>query len=137
MPFTSLASLAIRLASESNPRLAIPTNGVPSTLGHVEQALAALDGDSRGLAGSVGHAEHAREVVAAAAGDERERRVSRALERAGERAQQPVAAERGHGLALGGRARGLLAACSTLRVVTVRWAAPRRSSVGDARPGAP
>ena len=92
-PFTSLASLAIRLASESNPKLATPMYGVALDVRHVDEALLALDSEPRRLAGVGRDAQHAGEVVAAAAGDDGQRAV-RALERAGEGAQQPVAAER-------------------------------------------
>ena len=118
----------MRLASESKPKLAMPRYGVPSTLA-TSISRSSPSTASRAACGGVARdAEHAGEVVAAPAGDQRDRGAG-ALERAGERAQQAVAADRGDRLARPRGARAASsAACSMLRVVTVRWGAPRRSS---------
>ena len=77
-------------------------------VGDVDQPLGALHRElGRGSVGSVGIPSTRARSLPRPQGITA-RAAASALERAGERPQQPVAAERGHGLALGGGACGLL-----------------------------
>ena len=91
LPRTTLASFARRLASESNPKLAMPRYGSPST---VATSISRSCPSTATRAASVGvgrDAEDAAEVVAAPAGDDRQRASRPANVR--ERPQEPVAPE--------------------------------------------
>ena len=103
----SFASLAIRFASESKPKLAIPMNGVPSTFATSSRRSSPSTATRAASAGSVGTPSTRAQIVAPSARDQCQGAVG-ALERARERPQQAVAAECRHGLAGSGRASGLL-----------------------------
>ena len=88
-------------------------------VGDVDQPLIALGSDAGRLGGDHRHPEYASEVIAAPAGDERERRLA-AAQRGGERPQQPVAPMATTVSAWSAARAASCSACSMLRVVTVR-----------------
>ena len=76
-PRRSRVSLAIRLASESKPKLAMPTNVRAVDLADVERRARAARRATSQRRGRVGRdPEHAREVVAAPAGQDRQQRAA-------------------------------------------------------------
>ena len=108
-------SLASRLASESNPIEAMPRKRLPLTSPtSISRSVARRQHLDR-LRGLVGDAEHPREVVAAAAGEDPHRRLA-ARQRAADLADQPVAAHHHRHLAGVGGAQGLLDT-----VLEARW----------------
>ena len=117
LPRTTRVSLAIWLTTESKPQLAMPAKVSLAGLAEVESAL-----DAGGEDRARGHRlarnpEHAAQVVAPAAGQHADDAVG-VLDRAGDRADQPIAPKRDRHLAVpDGFHRELASVLEALRVL--------------------
>ena len=131
--------MAIRLASESKPQLAMPMNVRPPTSPR-SSARDRAGGEHRARRHRLERdPEHAGEVVAAAAGEHAEHAVG-VPERAGDRADQPSPPNATAISPAAAAARASSRACSRLRVRSTWCSSPSRlsaaSTAGSARAGA-
>ena len=129
-PSRAGASLAIRLASESKPQRGDAEERAAVDVADVDRALARRRrSPSHGRDRVERDPELAREVVAAAAGEDAEHGAGAVAQLAGDRADEPVAAERGGDLA----ARRRAVARELARVLERRACARRGTRTPSAR----